>query len=441
MSLPLLLSACGTNNSTEGVGDTPSTSVSVPSQSTTVPAKELEVTNGSVVYSKKHVIVNAANQWLAPGGVLSGAIFGAAGADKVLAEIASAHGGGSNATMSGTPLLKTSEVFTTGAYDLSKQGTQFIIHALGPDFSIAPYSGNIEQGYTDLHKTYKSIYAEMDRLNKRDNVTSLGIVPISSGAFAGSADLTKLYQIMIDETLVAMQTYPALQPELYLFGQREYDAVKELLKSTVGAMQSSAALSVGSVAQASKLALLEAPVHVAHVGTLNFQGVATSLRSLRFMGGIVEGVNERLIQLTIGKMNRGSFLGCELETAYHDRELSYYTLKATGVVQISDNLKLVSGVGYACENMAVNLSNNVRNFLNLASKDYERTGVVCDVLAQHQNSFSLTVLVTTSLGIRAEYVGKSMMSPFMRVACNIERFAVSVAASQYECGVRFDINN
>ena len=446
LCLSLFLSACGTNNNsnvnnTPEDGDTPSSSVSIPPVSTKAPAKELEITNGSVVYSKKHVIVNAANQWLAPGGVLSGAIFGAAGADKVLADIASAHDGISNKEMMGTPLLKTAEVFTTSSYDLSKQGTEYIIHALGPDFSIAPYIGNMEQGYTDLRKTYKNIYAEMDRLNKRDNVTSLGIVPISSGAFAGAANLTKLYQIMIDETLVAMQKYPALQPELYLFGKSEYDAVKAVLKSAVARMASSSALSAGVVSQASKLALLDAPVHVAHVGTLNFQGIATSLGSLRIMGGVLEGANERLIQLMVGKMNCGSFLGCEFETGYRDQELSHYTIKATGVIQISDSLKLISGAGYTYENIESDLSLNVRNFLNINSVDFERKGVVCDVLVQHRKSFFPTVSVTTNIGIRSGYIGKTVISPLIHIACNVEGFSVSAFMSQYESGIRFDLNS
>ncbi len=61
--ISLLLSACGTSNTTDVPnkpedGDTTSTSVSVPSVPTKTPSKELEATKGSVVYSKKHVIVN-----------------------------------------------------------------------------------------------------------------------------------------------------------------------------------------------------------------------------------------------------------------------------------------------------------------------------------------------------------------------------------------------
>ncbi len=356
---------------------------------------------------------------------------------KQIDKIASKHGGVSNSTMSGTPLLETSKVFTTGAYDLAKQGTQYIIHALGPDFTIAPYSSNIAQGYTDLRKTYKNVYAEMDRLNKSDNVTSLGIVPISAGVFAGGADKDILYAIMIEETLSAMNTYPALQPELYLFGQSEYDAVKAVLKSTVARMAPSAALSAGVVAQASKLALLDVPVHAVHVGTLNFQGVATSLGSLRVMGGVVDGVNERLAQLTGGKMNRSSFIGCELETAYRARELAYYTVKATGVVQISDGLKLVGGVGYTCENMAANLSNNARNFLNLDSKDYERQGIIGDMVAEYQGNISSNVSFTTNVGIRVLHMGKTLISPFLHATCNLEGLGVSAVVSQQEVGLNF----
>lgn len=94
--LVLMIVGCNTETKRSDTedGDVVSTSVSIPSPPEHIiheadepgtpptivlsPAKELEITQGSVVDSKKHVIVNAANQWLAPGGALSGAIFSAA---------------------------------------------------------------------------------------------------------------------------------------------------------------------------------------------------------------------------------------------------------------------------------------------------------------------------------------------------------------------------
>lgn len=440
--ISLLLSACGTNNTTDVKGkskggDSTSTSVSVPPVSTKTPAKELEVTNGSVVYSKKHVIVNAANPWLAPGGVLSGAIFGAAGEDKVLAEIASKHGGVSNKEMKGQILLETSKTFTTGAYDLAKQGTQYIIHALGPDFTIAPYLSNLDMGYSGLRQTYKNVYAEMDQLNKAHQVTTIGVIPISAGVYAGSADKTKLFTIMIEETLSAMQAYPALQPELFLYGKDEYDAVKKLLPSIVSKLTPSSALSSSAVASTARLALFDAPVHIARVGTLNYQGAATSLGSLGVMGGVVDGMNEQLTQLTVGKMNQSSFMGCEFETSYRAKEFAHYAIKVTGVAQVSDSLKLAGGVGYTCENMAVNLSNNVRNFLNLNSCDNERQGVIGDVVAQHQLNLSSRLSFTTTVGIRAGYIGGAVIFPFIHAVCNIDGLGVAAVVSPQEIGLTF----
>lgn len=441
----LVLSACGNPSDQKDVanksdGDNlPSTSVSIPSLSGSASAKELPVINESVVYSKKNVIVNAANQWLAPGGVLSGAIFSAAGADKIFAEIASKHGGISNANMSGTSLLKTSEVFTTGAYDLSKQGTQYIIHALGPDFTIAPYNGNVELGYADLRKTYENLYAEMHRLNKSYNVTSLGIIPISSGVFAGAANLTKLYQIMIDETLAAMQKYPALQPELYVFGKGEFDAVKAILKSTINP---SSTVSLGIVSQASKLALLDSPTYVGNLGTVSVQGAAISTGSLRIMGGVVDSVNERLMHLTVGTMNRGSFFGCELETIWSVQEFSHYAIKAINIVQISDSLKLAGGAGYSCEHTDALLPKNIRQFIynfGIDASEFQRHGIVGDINAQYNIPISSTVSIATTVGLRATYSQTFQMNPFAHVICQFSGFNVAAAVSQTDMGFNIHI--
>ncbi len=449
LCLSLLLSGCGTNNNnnnSSGGGvpsqpasdDRPSTSVSIPPASTKDPAKELEITNGSVVYSKKHVIVNAANKWLAPGGVLSGAIFGAAGSDKVLKEIASKHGGVSNPSMSGTPLLETSKVFTTGAYDLSKNGTQYIIHALGPDFTEAPYSSNIELGYTDLRQTYKNVYAEMDQLNKTHQVTTMGLIPISAGVFAGGADKTKLYEIMVEETLSALHTFPALQPELYLYSEGEYAAVKKVLLSVVSKLTPPSMLSSGVGTSLSKLALMESSTYQAQLCSDAVKGAAASFGSVRIIGSIVENPTDKKTQLIVGDTHKHSFLGCELETAYRNQEHAYFSVKATGAIQMSDSLKLSGGMGYLRENMALSLSQNVRNFLNLDRKDYERHGVVCDVIAQHQVNLSSMVSFTTNVGIKAEYMGKFLIFPFLHVLCNIQGLGVSAVMTQQEFGFNFN---
>jgi O-acetyl-ADP-ribose deacetylase (regulator of RNase III) len=450
--ISLLLSGCGTNNnnnnSSGGGGapsqpasdDRPSASVSIPPALTKDPAKELEITNGSVVDSKKHVIVNAANKWLAPGGVLSGAIFGAAGSDKVLAEIASKHGGVSYQGMieENTPLLETSKVFTTGAYDLSKNGTQYIIHALGPDFRVTPYKGDMELGYTDLRQTYKNVYAEMDRLNKEHQVPTMGLIPISAGVFAGGADKTKLYEIMVEETLSALHTFPALQPELYLFSKDEYDAVKKVLLSVVSKSTPPSMLSSGVGTSLSKLALMESSTYQAQLCSDAVKGAAVSFGSVRIMGSIVENPTDKKTQLIVGDTHEHSFLGCELETAYRNQEHAYFSVKATGAMQISDSLKLSGGLGYMRENMAHSLSRNVRNFLNLDNKDYERQGVVCDVIAQHQVNLSSTLSFTTNVGIKGEYMGEVLISPFVHISCNIEGLGVSAIMSQQEFGFNFN---
>lgn len=452
----LLLSACGNSqngsketSAEENSGTLPNSglpskggsSVNLPADPTEDLAVPLGIKNSSVVGSKKQVIVNAANKWLAPGGGLSGAIFKAADQEKVLAEIAAKHKGVSNASMSGTPLLETSKVFTTGAYNLSDQATDYIIHALGPDFREASYNANFEQGYTDLRTTYKNLYSEMDRLHQAHKVTSMGVIPISSGIFAGKANQKKLFEIMIEETLSAMQRYSYLKPELYLFESSEYETVKKMLPAVVSRLNQSTALSSGVGTSSAKLVLLDSSMYVNNFGSLNVHGAASSWGSMRVMGSSVKGINTQLTQMSVGKIHNAHFLGCEFETAYSLGELTSYSLKAIAVTHITDNIKVSSGFGYMCENMSARLPHNIRHFLNEFGIDFtalKRQGIVGDLSAQYQFQGMSNVSFTADIGLRATYMGALDVNSFAQFSCHASGLGISMMISKAEAGLSVD---
>jgi O-acetyl-ADP-ribose deacetylase (regulator of RNase III) len=185
--------------------------------------RQLTSVKQSVVQSGLDVIVNAANPYVQDGGGVTGAIFKEAGRSALSNEIQQLK-----PDIQSTP-LNASEVLTTQAHGLNKHGTKFIIHAVGPNFNLSDYNQNLPRGYEALKNTYKNMYREMDKLQKTHSVTTIGVVPISSSIYAGNAPKDRLYKIMVDETLEAMAKYPLIKPVLYLFDQKEYDKVNEIL--------------------------------------------------------------------------------------------------------------------------------------------------------------------------------------------------------------------
>lgn len=411
----------------------------------TSPAKELEATKGSVVYSKKHVIVNAANKWLAPGGGVSGAIFGAAGEDKVLAEIKSTTGK-SNKLMAGTDiLLRDSEVFTTGAYDLSKHGTQYIIHALGPIFTAAPKDNPAHQkGYIALRTTYQNVYNEMDRLNKETGVTTIGVVPISADLFAGNADKDQIFRIMIEETLDAMSKYPDLQPELYLFTQPQYDAVKRLLPSIVAEKYPSAAgasLSAGTAAAV--LALNSNPSYQASIGNGYIKGSAHDLGPIRLIGLNSDYQHHSTNTAFIGIPLKQHMVGVELEWGYHRNELTHSAVKAKGIYQFSPEICLGAGVGYLNTNLSSNVLNaNMQQFLNqfgITNLSYQT--ITAEMAAQYQKSITENTHLTTTIGFQMKFDHKMVTAPFAQVSINIGQLKSNLFTTMEDIGFNLELNN
>ena len=151
---------------------------------------------GDITKIGTDVIVNAANEGLAPGDGVCGAIFAAAG----YAQLVKACEG-----LGGCP---TGQAVATPSFDLKERGTSHIIHAVGPRFS--------RQNATICDQQLVSAYRESLRLAERLGARSIAIPAISTGIFcfpadraaALVADLLTTEEFDLDEILLM-----ALEPE------------------------------------------------------------------------------------------------------------------------------------------------------------------------------------------------------------------------------------
>jgi O-acetyl-ADP-ribose deacetylase (regulator of RNase III) len=419
--------------------DVTSASFSIPSGGSSS-SKELEITRASLVYSKKHVIVNAANAALEAGGYLSGAIFGQAGAG-LDAEIATAKAErkiGSSGTF-----LKTSEVFTTGAHKLSELGTQYIIHALGPDFRVSPYVGNYSKGYEDLRTTYRNVYAEMDRLNRKYKVTSIGIAPISAGEFRGDADSFNLFQIMIQETLEAMNKYPNIQPEFYLFKEDEYLTVKAILESTVTGMPKKLSSGIAMAATGMQLSLISQPLNQRFLGDRHIYGVQYNLNKVHLMGVNIQKPGQYIETVLVGLPWNDSVIGFEVEVSHRHNSLDYYAVKAKGLYNISSEFSVSGAVGYMCTNLDSYFPNNIRQLLNqFEIFSFQQSAAIAETCAQYRYEVTSGINFTTDIGFRVSWNNNPIISPFLQLSCNLDS-GVKAAAfiAETEWGVHVGLNN
>ena len=161
---------------------------------------KIQVIHDSVVYARVDAIVNAANSALMAGGGVCGAIFQAAGHDKLTAACrAIGHCDTGNA------------VITPGFGCKAK----YIIHAVGPIYSGRPRDAQL------LASVYRSC---LDRAEEK-GLTSIGLCSISTGIFG--YPLEDAARIAMD----VLKTYPTrslTDIRLYCYGDREYQVYAAL---------------------------------------------------------------------------------------------------------------------------------------------------------------------------------------------------------------------
>jgi O-acetyl-ADP-ribose deacetylase (regulator of RNase III) len=467
LSMALLLSACGSKNEQKELvikDEVPEVlspkGATLPINSSGTfsfyiwnenPSRWLELNDNAVQRSGKHVIVNAANEWMAYDGS-SGAhqeIVEAAGRSIIDAEVEAQKGRyfkampGKDNLGGGAYILNPGDAMTTTAGNLKAKGTKYIIHSVGPRFG-----SDVKEKAATLKTTYESVFTEMNTLHEADNkITELALMPISAGVFnGGDQNIPAIYDILISSTIDAMRKYEWLQPSIYTYNKENLELMKSrvlankgFLLAGKGSFSSDTSLpSSLSAVTISKQALLDSSAYTSNFGSMSAQGAAASFGSMRVMGNTARGVNIQLTQLAVGKMYNAHFIGCEFETAYSATELTSYSIKAIALTHITDNIKLASGFGYICEAMNARFPNNMRHFLNQLGIDttsFKRHGVVGDLSAQYHVKISSNISFTGNVGLRATYTDTMELNPFAQVECQFSGLNVAVTACQADVGL------
>lgn len=126
---------------------------------------KFSIIKGSCIDQEVDCIVNAANKYLICGGGVCGAIYDAAGYNE-LKEACSKYQ---------TP-LKDGDAVITSAFNI--KNTQYIIHAVGPDFALTPNS------FLALYNAY---YHSLELL-KSYQLHKIAFPLISAGIFGGNLE-------------------------------------------------------------------------------------------------------------------------------------------------------------------------------------------------------------------------------------------------------------
>lgn len=124
---------------------------------------ELLIIKGSCVDQNVDIIVNAANKNLLPGSGVCGEIYKRAGYEEL-----------NNECMSIKTPLNDGETVITPSYNLTN--AKYIIHAVGPNFSITP------NAFDDLFNAYFNSLI----LLKNNSLHSISFPLISSGIYGGN---------------------------------------------------------------------------------------------------------------------------------------------------------------------------------------------------------------------------------------------------------------
>ena len=173
----------------------------------------IKLIQGSAVDQKVDAIVNAANKYLAAGGGVCGAIFSKAGHTQL-----------QNACSQYSVPLNDGAAVITPAFNISN--TQYIIHAVGPDFSVTP------KAYRELNNAY---YNSL-KLLMQNGLHTISFPLISSGIFGGS--LSNPVATSVRECLKAygyfIKNHPDydIEVKLCVYTDKEYTNALEAFNST-----------------------------------------------------------------------------------------------------------------------------------------------------------------------------------------------------------------
>jgi O-acetyl-ADP-ribose deacetylase (regulator of RNase III) len=162
----------------------------------------IRVIQGDITQAEVDVIVNAANQWLIPGGGVDGAIHRAAGPD--LAKATKVFGG-----------LKTSQVVITPGFHLK---AKYVLHALGLIWDNIETEQRLSQ---DLLNTYQNIFQTVNEKKFK----TVAIPNISTGAYGFPKDLAA--KLVVKTTQEFLRTNSDIQNiSFYCFDEMNFELYK-----------------------------------------------------------------------------------------------------------------------------------------------------------------------------------------------------------------------
>jgi O-acetyl-ADP-ribose deacetylase (regulator of RNase III) len=147
--------------------------------------ERIRVIQDDITQAEVDVIVNAANQWLIPGGGVDGAIHRAAGPD--LAKATKVFGG-----------LKTSQVVITPGFHLK---AKYVMHTLGPIWDNNETEEKLSQ---DLVNTYQNIFQTAHEKKFR----TIAIPNISTGVYGFPKELAA--ELVVKTTHAFLRSRPGI---------------------------------------------------------------------------------------------------------------------------------------------------------------------------------------------------------------------------------------
>lgn len=170
--------------------------------------------NGSCVDQTVDAVVNAANNGLRTGGGICGVIFKKAGAAALTAACKKYK----------TPLKDGSAVITPA---FQMQNAQYIIHAVGPNFSVTP------KAFKELFDAYYNSLCVL----KDNGLHSISFPLISSGIFGGNlanpvAESTKQYCRAYLKFIADFPNYP-VDVKLCAFSAEEMQDAQLVFSSLI----------------------------------------------------------------------------------------------------------------------------------------------------------------------------------------------------------------
>ncbi|MBE0479195.1 O-acetyl-ADP-ribose deacetylase [Candidatus Aerophobetes bacterium] len=162
----------------------------------------LELVQGNITEQDTEAIVNAANERLAPGGGVAGAIHRAAGPS--LWEECKKLGG-----------CKTGEAKLTSGHNLR---ATYVIHTVGP-----VYSGR-DKDSEDLKNSYKNSL----KLATEKNIRSVSFPSISTGAFGYPVD--EAARIALETVVEYLKKDGVELVRFVLFGKKDFSVYQQTLQ-------------------------------------------------------------------------------------------------------------------------------------------------------------------------------------------------------------------